>query len=92
MPQQVVPLAPADLPALLDLCAAALPLDTFSLPLLRHRVFDDPRYDAQFSLGTRAGPDRRLSAAVVGVSLWSMADYLAGAWPAIRAIARRRAT
>ena len=33
-----------------------------------------------------------VTAAVVGVSLWSMVDYLAGAWPAIRAIARRRAT
>lgn len=52
-------------PELLDLCAANLPLDTFSLPLMKARLLADPRYDERFSLGWRdAG---RLVGAASGV-------------------------
>lgn len=39
-----------DLPALLDLCTRALPLDTFSLPLLRARVPDEPEHQPHLQL------------------------------------------
>lgn len=58
-------LTTADLPGLLELCAAALPLDTFSLRLLEDRVFADPRFDASLALGIQEAG--RLAAAAVAV-------------------------
>lgn len=71
MSANLVALTPADLPELLDLCSAALPLDTFSLRLLESRVFEDPRFQPGLALGFRSG--RRLVGAMVGV-LRTVAD------------------
>lgn len=54
-----------DLPALLSLCQTALPYDTFTLPLLRRRIFADPESNANYRI---AAWDRdRLLGAVIGV-------------------------
>ncbi|MEP0841679.1 MAG: GNAT family N-acetyltransferase [Phycisphaerae bacterium] len=55
-----------DLPELLDLCSAALPLDTFSLGLLERTLFADPRCDPRLMLGARR--DGRLVGVAVGVN------------------------
>ena len=53
------------LPRLLELCTVALPLDVFSLRLLEHRVFADPRVEPGLTLGIEdAG---RLVAAAIAV-------------------------
>lgn len=65
MPCTFKHLSPDELPALLDLCSAALPLDTFSWRLLERRIFEDPRYREDCALGVEI--DGRLAAATVGV-------------------------
>ena len=40
----------ADLPALLALCETSLPLDKFTLPLLRRRVLEEPERNAAYQL------------------------------------------
>ncbi len=65
MAHAFIPLTPDHLPALLDLCGSSLPLDTFSQRLLERRLFEDPRYQADLSLGIEHGG--RLAAAALGI-------------------------
>ncbi|MDQ3328639.1 MAG: GNAT family N-acetyltransferase [Chloroflexota bacterium] len=55
-----------DLPALLDLCTSALPLDTFTLPLLRARILDEPEHQPHLQLAAWNG-DRLVGAMLAGV-------------------------
>ncbi len=59
-------LAGGDLPALLDLCRRALPLDRFTLPLLRHRVLHEPSHTPAYQLTAWDG-DRLIGAMLGGV-------------------------
>lgn len=58
-------LTPTHLADMQALCAANLPLDPFTLPVLRRRIFEDPRYDPALSLGALV--DGRLAGVAVGV-------------------------
>lgn len=59
-------LRPADLPALLALCDAALPLDTFSLDLLHTRLLEEPDPEQSIRLVIRDG-ERLLGVMATGV-------------------------
>lgn len=59
-------LQPADLPALLHLCEAALPLDTFSLDLLHTRLLGEPNPEQAIRVTIRDG-DRLLGAMTTGM-------------------------
>lgn len=83
MSTDLVPLTTADLPELLDLCSAALPLDTFSLRLLERRLFEDPRFQPGLAIGFRSG--KRLAGAVFGV-LRSAADGQPHGWIKLAAV------
>lgn len=54
----------ADLPALLELCRQTLPLDTFSLPVLRSRVMEEPNRNPAYQLS--AWEDDRLAGVLLG--------------------------
>jgi mycothiol synthase len=43
-------LTEADLPALLDLCQRTLPYDSFNLPLLRRRVWEEPHHTPAYQI------------------------------------------
>jgi ribosomal protein S18 acetylase RimI-like enzyme len=58
-------LVDADLPALLSLCQVALPYDTFTLPLLRRRIFADPEPNERYRISAWDGG--QLLGAAVGV-------------------------
>ncbi len=73
----------AGLPALLDLCRRTLPLDTFSLALLRRRIFQEPNDDPAYRLsawdagrlaGVMLGSTRETSAGRVGALLLFATD------------------
>ena len=55
-----------DLPALLDLCTRALPLDAFSLPLLHSRIMDEPEHQPSLQLAAWNG-DQLVGAMLAGV-------------------------
>lgn len=65
MSDRIIPLTPGQLPALLDLCGVSLPLDPFSVRLLRTRIFEDPRFDGELSLAIE--DTGKLIAVAVGV-------------------------
>ena len=53
-----------DLPELLELCRQTLPLDTFSLPILRSRIMDEPNRNPAYQLSAWEGS--RLAAVLLG--------------------------
>lgn len=65
MPPELTTLNRSDLPELLELCARELPLDTFSLAVLRDWIFGDARIQPELTLGLRESG--RLIGVAVGV-------------------------
>jgi len=65
MASRFATLTTEDLPELLALCSAALPLDPFTAALLERRIYRDDRYDPQLVFGLHHGG--RLVGAVAGV-------------------------
>lgn len=57
-------LTAAELPSLLDLCQRTFPLDRFSLPMLRHRILDEPNHNPAYQLSMWDG--KRLVGAMLG--------------------------
>lgn len=57
-------LAEADLPALLDLCQRTLPYDSFNLPLLRRRVWQEPHHTPAYQITAWDGD--RLAGVMLG--------------------------
>jgi GNAT superfamily N-acetyltransferase len=53
-----------DLPALLDLSRRTLPFDSFSMPMLRRRVFDEPEHNPRYQLSLWDGA--RLAGVLLG--------------------------
>lgn len=64
MSVQIRPLMEHDLPALLELCRHALPLDRFTLSLLHRRVLHEPNRNPAYQL--TAWDDDRLIGAILG--------------------------
>ena len=77
------PLTTEDLPELLRLCSAALPLDPFSVEVLARRIYDDARYDPQLVFGLRH--QGRLIGAVAGVIRQDQDDRRCG-WMKLLAV------
>jgi mycothiol synthase len=75
-------LAEADLPALLDFCQRTLPLDQFSLPLLRRHVLEEPNHNPDYQLSLWDG--ERLAGAMLGGT--RAFDGQTGAWVRLFAV------